>query len=246
MILNIDAKQIEWVGAVWLSQDQTGVKEIVNGYDAHSDNERRFGLPSRLVAKTLLFRIIYGGTGHGFANDPEFSCIGGQRWWDEKITEFYQKYKGLYRWHTELVERVIKSGGKLELPTGRVYEYQAFRGEYPRPAILNYPVQGLAADLVAIVRVSLWKRTKHLRKLGMLFVNTVHDSIVLDIPNELWHNIKVELEDIIQGVFRDVPRNFETLFGVEFNLPVRCDIEVGMDWGNMQPYKEVVNANHSN
>jgi len=52
MLLQADAKQLEWVGATYFSQDQTALKEIWNEVDQHSDNQKRFGLPSRLVAKT--------------------------------------------------------------------------------------------------------------------------------------------------------------------------------------------------
>ena len=58
MLLKADAKalQLEWRVAVELSGDKVGLEEIINGYDAHEDNRQRFGLPSRLIAKTLLFR----------------------------------------------------------------------------------------------------------------------------------------------------------------------------------------------
>ena len=167
MLLNIDAKQLEWVCAVYLSQDPVGMNEILQGLDLHADNQTRFVLPSRIAAKVLLFRTIYGGTGYSFAIDPEFSHIGGESWWDEKITEFYGKYQGLYAWHEKLFKRVVLDNGRLVLPTGREYIFEPYRnhdGEvnYPRTKILNYPVQGLAADLMSIIRVSLSKRLRQL------------------------------------------------------------------------------------
>ena len=44
MLLNADAKQLEWIGAAYLSQDPTAIKEILNEVDQHSDNQKRFGL----------------------------------------------------------------------------------------------------------------------------------------------------------------------------------------------------------
>jgi hypothetical protein len=44
---------------------------------------------------------------------------------------------------------------------------------------------------------------------------------------------------LVDKCFTDVPANFEKLFGVKFNLPMRVECQVGPNWGNM----EVVNAN---
>lgn len=236
MIVDIDAKQIEWVGASWLSGDKVAKQEIMDGTDQHTDNQGRFKLPSRLIAKILLFRIIYGGSGYSFANDPEFRDIGSEKFWTKKIDLFYEKYEGLAKWHRDIVATVIKSGGRLELPTGRAYDYPIefdFRGELKcRRAILNYPVQGLAADLVKIARISLYRRLKHLIPQGLLFVNSVHDSIMLDTPKDVFYNNDV-LRTIYE-VFDDVPKNFHRMFKVEFDLPVRCEVKAGPNWGNME------------
>lgn len=59
MLLKVDAKalQLEWRVAVELSGDKVGLQEILDGVDSHADNQQRFGLPSRLIAKTYLFRF---------------------------------------------------------------------------------------------------------------------------------------------------------------------------------------------
>ena len=241
MLLNIDAKQLqlEWVTAVYLSQDEVGIKEILEGFDQHEDNKRRFGLPSRIIAKVLLFRTIYGGSGYSFANDPEFSSIGGESWWDEAITKFYAKYQGLYAWHERLYKRVVLDNGRLEMETGRVYDFPRLpnrHGEvkYSRTKILNYPVQGLAADLMSIARVSLFKRLKPWLNKELLLVNTVHDSIILDISQEVWDNIGIDVVKVVYKVFEDIPSNYQRLFGVKFNLPVRCEVTYGLNWKEMK------------
>lgn len=238
MLINIDAKQLEWYCAVYLSQDEVGLQELRDNYDLHSDNQRRFNLPERTIAKILLFRTIYGGTGYSFAVDPDFGNLGSESWWDEKIAQFYAKYKGLHAWHERLYERVVLDNGRLEMPTGRVYEFERYanRGgetKYPRTKILNYPVQGLAADLMSIARVSLWRRMSLVAwDFEILWVNTVHDSIILDIDTDSWDNI-IRIAEIVYGVFNDIPKNFKKLFDVEFNLPVRCEITAGYDWKHM-------------
>lgn len=241
MLLQADAKALEWVCATYLSQDPVAYKEIWNNADQHTDNQQRFGLPSRLIAKTFVFRLIYGGSAYSYANDPNFKDIGGEKYWQTVIDQFYEKYGGLGEWHRRIFDEA-KRDRKLTMPTGRVYYYEPeikFNKEsWPRTKILNYPVQGLGADLMAIARVSLFNRLKD--KEGIKFVNTVHDSIILDFDQNICDNISIV--NLVDKCFNDVPKNFEKLFGKEFNLPMRVECQVGPTWGDM----EVVNANHSN
>jgi DNA polymerase I-like protein with 3'-5' exonuclease and polymerase domains len=126
------------------------------------------------------------------------------------------------------------------MPTGRVYSWDRLdvvrRLWFHRPKILNYPVQGLGADIVAIGRVTCWKR---LRKEGIpaLFVSTVHDSIDIDV--ESCYNRRVC--EIVDESFQDVPKNFYNLFGVEFDLPIKTEIAYGDNLGELKEYA----PNHS-
>lgn len=113
--------------------------------------------------------------------------------------------------------------GRLIMPTGRIYDYkQTPRGDWPRTIILNYPVQGLGADIMAIIRVAFWNRFKQLKLKGKL-VSTVHDSIVVDCPED-----EVEVvTQLFHEVFELAPKLFEQWFKVPFNLPLRCEV-----WAN--------------
>lgn len=239
-MLNADAKQLEWVGAAYLSQDPVAMEEIYNAIDQHTDNQGRFKLPSRLIAKTFLFRIIYGGSAGGFSNDPDFGSIGGKSFWQRAIDAFYNKYQGIYAWHERLVESAIQSG-KITIPTGREYLYpseEVIRNiKYWRPKILNYPVQGLGADMMMLARTSLYRRLKESNNKSLL-INSVHDSILLDVPNvnsidsdpNSWYNVG----KLVKRVFDDVPENFERLFKQKFNLPFRVELQVGPNWKEME------------
>ena len=63
MLVQVDASQLEWRTALELSQDWVGINEIIGGEDTHAKNQAAFGLPSRLIAKIFLFRIIFRGSG---------------------------------------------------------------------------------------------------------------------------------------------------------------------------------------
>lgn len=236
MLINVDAKHLDWTAAVYLSQDQIGIKEIVDGFDLHSDNERAFKLPSRLIAKKFLFRIIFGGTAYSFFADSEFAEVGySEQEWQAVIDRFYTKYDGIRRWHQKQITDAM-GNGKLSIPTGREWTFKRGfnkRGEptWPITTIKNYPVQGLEADLMMIVRVSLMKRISHENRI--LLINSVHDSVLLDVPSDLLDSTI----QTVQSVFDDVPKNFKRLFGIDFNLPFRGEIQIGMDWLNMKEVK---------
>jgi len=209
------------------------MQEIRKGFDLHTDNQHKFGLPSRLIAKVFLFRIIFGGSAPGFARDPDFDeCKFSVKDWEAVVEKFYRKYKGIYDWHQRLIKEATTTK-QLKIPTGRAWNFSLvknYRGEleWPVTTIKNYVVQGLEADLMMLTRVSLFNRIKHDKE--VLMINSVHDSILIDCPDS-----KVDwVCETISSVFRDVPKNFEKLWKVPFNLPYRGEIQVGKDWKNMK------------
>lgn len=233
MLVNVDAKHLDWTAAVFLAQDEVGIQEIQSGFDLHTDNKEKFGLPSRLIAKVFLFRIIFGGSAYSFANDIEFAdCKLNEKQWNEVIDKFYSKYKGVAKWHRDIVKQVVETG-VLTIPTGRSFTFEPKRNwkgemEWPITTIKNYPVQGLEADLMMITRISLYNRLKQYPKVK--FVNSVHDSILVDCPdNDVGTVVRV-----IYEVFRDVPLNFERIFKVKFNIPYRGEVQVGKDYKKME------------
>lgn len=233
MLINVDAKHLDWTTAVWLAQDEVGMEEIRNGIDLHTDNQRAFGLPSRLIAKIFLFRIIFGGTAYSFSKDSDFSsCKLSVKGWESVIDKFYRKYTGIKQWHDRLIKQATTTG-YLSIPTGRSWKFEMQRNykgelEWPITQIKNYPVQGLEADMMSLTRVSLARRLKPYD--DVLLINSVHDSILVDAPESSTEMVV----GIIRSVFKDVPANFRKLFGVDFVLPFRGEISVGTDWLNME------------
>lgn len=244
MLIEADATGLEVVAAAFLSQDRVLCGEIRDKVDIHAVNQRRFGFDrviadpdeSRRVAKIFKFRLIYGGTKWSYALDPDFNWINDTPdYWQGIIDEYYSKYQGVAEWHRLIYEQAIRDG-RLVMPTRRVYTYKPYfkkdRWTWPRTTILNYPVQGLGADLMAIARVSARRRLYDIQ--DCLFINTVHDSIILDTKAELCDNICRTLDQ----VFQDVPKNFERMFGIEFNLPMSAKIKYGLNWKDMKEWHD--------
>lgn len=222
---------MEIVTAMFLSQDPVGIKELNEGFDFHGDNQLRLGLPERLHAKTFIFRLLFGGTAPAYSYDSVFSSISTDNgFWQERIDTFYQKYRGIAEWHTELM-KLAQSNGLISLPTGRSWIFKPYlkRGElvFPRTQILNYPVQGLGADLMTIARILLFKRKG--TKFQSQLISTVHDSILIDSPTE-------EVDKIVEmlyNIWDELPSEFERRFGIPFNIKTRVEVKVGPNWKDM-------------
>jgi DNA polymerase-1 len=236
MLINIDVSGLEVVCAAYLSQDPVLINELVNGKDIHTDNQQKFGLPNRLIAKILKFRILYGGSEYSFARDPDFTSVSSSKdYWAKAIEAYYDKYKGIKKWHTSLLQQVTLTR-KIVSPTGRFFTFEPKQGrngiEWPTTTIKNYPVQSLGADLVMIARISLFNRMKQAGVKAKL-VSSVHDSIVIDAPDDEVDLCAQMGNESIQAV----PMNFKRLFGKEFNLPLKAEVLTGNNLGDMKTWQ---------
>lgn len=246
MLIECDAAQLEWRCAMFLSQDKTGIQEVLEDVDFHSHNQKLHKFPEgkdgRDLAKTFIFRAIYKGPAYAYANDPRFMEVStSEKYWQGVIDATYEKYSGLAQWHAEIIQQV-NATGRLCNPTGRVYQFesQGHKG-YAERDIVNHPVQGLGAEFMAVARVTALNRyPKFELKDRMLFVNTVHDSIVVDA--DVQEGSK-ELEKVcifLEDCFSDIPRNFERLYGVKVNVPLAGECKYGHTWANMTKFKRSV------
>lgn len=226
----------------YLSQDKILMQELRDGLDIHGINQREvLNLGShdegRLIAKIFLFRLMYGGSAYSYAHDSDFMGVStSEKYWQKIIDAFYEKYKGFRDWHTRILRQATEQG-YLIMPTGRRYNFKLkrnFRGEFeaPQTLIKNYPVQGLGADVMSIARVSFYRRFNAEQVKGLV-VNTIHDSIGCDVPSEELNHVA----SLFHSVFDDLPSNFQRVFGVEFNLPLRCEVKVGKNMMEMEEYK---------
>ena len=56
MIFQADVTGLEILCAAYLSRDEVLIQELKDAVDIHARNQEAFGLPSRLIAKVLVFR----------------------------------------------------------------------------------------------------------------------------------------------------------------------------------------------
>jgi twinkle protein len=231
MLISIDGAQLEWRGAVWLSGDPVGIQEINDKVDAHTENQKTFGLPSRHIAKIYLFRTIFKGSGWSFAHDADFNHVSDDpAFWDDINAKFYKKYWRLNEWHKELAQTVA-SRKPIISPLGREWLIlPKENGELPWTTLSNYPVQGTCADIMMVARITLMRRLCSQPSLAHVkLISTVHDSIVLDAPAK----DVAEVAEIATACFDDLPKNFKKLWNIDLPIPFPGEVSVGPNLKDM-------------
>jgi DNA polymerase I-like protein with 3'-5' exonuclease and polymerase domains len=96
--------------------------------------------------------------------------------------------------------------------------------------IKNYPVQGFAtADLVPIACVMMHKI---MQAVGCksLFINTVHDNLVIDVhPEEI-----LMLTDMLKESMLSLRVEVDRRYGVDYDMPVGIELKIGDNWLEME------------
>tara|TARA_Y100000593_G_scaffold34145_1_gene67065 strand:+ start:4342 stop:6354 length:2013 start_codon:yes stop_codon:yes gene_type:complete len=220
-ILEADFAQLEFRTAAYLSQDKIAMKEIEDGFDVHSYTASVISdagqKTNRQEAKAHTFAPLYGATGFGRTNAEA-----------TYYKQFTKKYKGIALWHSRLAEEVLNNKS-IKTPSGREFSFphverKRYGGVSYFTQIKNYPVQSFAtADIVPL---ALLKIDKLLDNMKSCVVNTVHDSIVVDVhPDE----IKAVIE-VINSCNRELPNLIKQRWNVSFNVPLLLESKIGDNW----------------
>jgi len=220
-ILEADFAQLEFRAAAFLSQDGVAIEEVSTGFDVHAYTAEVIttaGQPtSRQDAKAHTFAPLYGATGFGRTKAEA-----------AYYEHFNDKYQGVADWHTRLAKEAINTR-KIRTPSGREFSFpdvtRNARGRVSHfTQIKNYPVQSFAtAD---IVPVALLHIDKLLDGMQSCVVNSVHDSIVIDVhPDE-----ERSVINIIKQTNDDLPNLILMRWGVQFNVPLLLEAKIGYNW----------------
>lgn len=251
MLVNCDVKGLEVVVAAELSQDPVLCREVHDKVDYHEVNRDRFKLggerfvvgeteaaakarkQGRLIAKIFKFRLIYGGSAYSYAHDSDFMGVSSsEKFWQGVIDEYYDKYKGIRKWHDWLIT-YAKQHKRLDIPSGRFFPILpdfTKRGEpWPITVIKNYPVQGFGADLVMLARLQAAKLMRSSKLEGVL-VSTIHDSIIADCPAREVEIIGRMLNQAVE----DIPLLCKKTFGYDFKLPMTAEVQFGPNKYSME------------
>ena len=220
-IMEADFAQLEFRTAAFLAQDETAMEEIATGFDVHSYTAKVITeageQTSRQEAKAHTFAPLFGATGFG-----RTKAVAAY------YNHFVEKYRGVAAWHKNLGEEAIRFN-KITNISGRQYAFpDCKRRDNGSPShftmIKNYPVQGFATgDVVPVV---LNKLHELLQPLHSVVVNSVHDSMVVDVHPDEEQKVLHIIETLNQGINDMV----EDVYGVKMNVPLLLEAKIGPNW----------------
>ena len=222
-ILEADFAQLEFRTAAFLSQDKIAIKEIIEGFDVHSYTAKVISESgqntTRQEAKAHTFAPLFGASGYG-RTAPEATYY-------KKFTE---KYQGIANWHKSLANEAVNTK-RIVTPTGRQFAFpdvkRRMNGSVTEfTKIKNYPVQSLAtADIVPVVLL-LIERMMRGQQMKSVIVNTVHDSIVIDVhPDEIPQVIQ-----LIKDAGQLIEGEIKNWWNIDMNVPMELDSKIGDNW----------------
>lgn len=154
------------------------------------------------------------------SKDPKF--------WDDIGEKFYSKYYGIDKKHNEWKDQVV-NGQIITIPSGREWLITMGYGNYgevkiPWTVLTNYPNQGLGADVMMLVRLSLYRRIKASKR-DIKFISTVHDDIKFDCRKQ---DVQFVVDTCYQ-VFDDLLDNIKRCWKYEWAVPMTCECYAGMN-----------------
>jgi DNA polymerase I-like protein with 3'-5' exonuclease and polymerase domains len=227
-VLEGDFAQLEFRTAVWVADDPVGKKEINEGFDVHAYTAKVLTEAgqetSRQEAKARTFRPLYGG----MSGSPAEVAYN---------KSFMAKYSSIGKWHETLQEEAINNK-TITTITGRQFSFpKVSRTRYGSTfatQIKNYPVQSIATAEIVPLACILFKEVLDSKKYKSLIINTVHDSIVVDVHPDEIDIIPFELK---KAMLR-VPERLLSQFNLTLDVPMGVDLKIGDDWLDMEEIDE--------
>lgn len=215
-IIKIDYSQLELRVLASLSNDKVMLEAFNKGMDFHEHTAQMLHV-DRNKAKTINFRIVYGG-GTREETEAWFKAYPGAKEWIDGQVAFYY----LHGYTVSPLGRI------RHLPPPPKGDWVGLR--HAERQAVNSIVQGMASDICmqAVNIITYAKTIDYMNKFPKFeVVNTVHDSIILDTEDASEYLLK-DMKHICEDL---VKQWFCYSFKYEFKCPLKVSIEVGPSWG---------------
>jgi DNA polymerase-1 len=181
----------------------------------------------RGAAKTINFGIIYGMSSFGLSNSLRITVEEA----DTFIKAFYDTYPQIRAFYDEYLKKG-KEDGYVETLLGRrryVFEYpgQKFIDNNMRRVLINYPIQGSAADLMKKAMVHIQKDILD-KDSSVKMLLQIHDDLVFEVDDPSTGSGHVEKFNATIARIKEIMCNVYPL-----SVPMDVDAKIGRSWGEM-------------
>ena len=230
-LLQLDYSQLELRVLAHISGDDTLIQCYKDGRDLHSEMQEKIfkdkydqhNKDQRMAAKIVNFGIPYGRGPSSVAQQLKVDMPTAKRY--------------LADWHAGApkVKRYIAKCHQMAMADPQEVWYTVFGRArhyfvtsenvyHTQNQSVNFPITSTANDITihALVEIGKWLEEE---KLDAYLVNTVHDSIILEVRPEDAQRVSEKCQEIMAAV----PLKY--LVGTE--VPFRADAEIGECWGSL-------------
>jgi DNA polymerase I len=231
VLVSLDYSQQELRILAHLSGEQALIKAFENNQDVHTLTASRLfnvqyanvSKQQRAVGKTINFGIIYGMGSYGMSaglNIPQADA-------ENFIQQFYTSYPNIRTYYNTYLKNA-QINGFVETLLGRrryVFECpkQHFISSGTRRVLMNYPIQGTAADLMKKAMVDVNEKIL-IQFPDVSLLLQIHDDLVFEIPDKDTNKIQ-EIITAIQTVLCSV---------FPLSVPLIVDVKIGKRWGDLR------------
>ncbi len=242
-LIEVDLSQAELRSLAALSGDPTLVEIYNSGGDLHTDlanalfpgwdgrnaaggNDKARAKEQRVKCKNVNFGITYGITEFGLQAQIN-GTVGEAR---ELLTGWAEKYP-IAAQFIEKCRACPSSNIIITTCFGRKKRVGLVSKEninFLRNEAANFPHQSIASDITLHAGIRTWRQ---LLKWGVLQVNFIHDSILLESPITKDGSLRRRVIQLVAREMRQVPIDW----GIT-RVPFMADAEYGHRWGSLAEY----------
>jgi DNA polymerase-1 len=220
-LIQADYSQAELRMAAVLSGDEHLSNIYYTGRDFHSETCTNFYGPDftkeqRVTAKTINFRILYGGEAYGFSQQLHIPVAEAQ----EYIDWWWRQFPDVKRFVRKSHRKILQEG-VLESATGRKRRFHLITDENKHHTLkegVNFLISSPASDLCLFSLIKMH---------DVPFIKvllTVHDSILFETKTD-------QVKEAVPIIKNTMEWAAHALLGIDF--PFKVDIATGERWGSL-------------
>lgn len=229
---SFDYSQIELRIIAHLSGDEKLKEAFAAGEDIHAFTASQvYGIKisrvtkkMRETAKALNFGIMYGISASRFARTSGMDIKDARTF----LRNYFQHFEGVACYIEDAKEKAYDLGYAKTLLGRRRYLPEIYssshelRAQAERMAV-NMPAQGTNADFIKMAMIKIEKFLAS-KSIDAHMILQIHDDLLFEINRGILEETVHQIKHIMESVYA-------------LSVPLKADVKVGNNWGNMVKYK---------
>lgn len=243
-LIESDLSQIEFRIMVCLARDENGIAGYMRGDDAHTmtartiTGQQKVTKEQRNLAKPVNFGCLYGANAYTVQQYAlnEYGVLWTEEDSQKFVDVFMSTYPRIPEFHKLSRSRLTANRGWFESVLGHTFFYDGWDSkdnshrDHIFRAALNAEAQGPAAQICFYIMVLASRLLEKRGFRDVKFVNTVHDSILIDVPNPAW------VPDVV-AIIDEAAAGAHQWVKSWFVVPLIMEHKQGESWGSLEDIK---------